>query len=196
MDSRIFPGVGPGVFCPGPSLVRVVHPGRAIMHSLILGITDTGKTTLAFKLAKIYKGRGTPVIVLDPDIRKEWQADYITDDPDAYLAVCKVNQGAALFIDESGQTVGRYSGAMSWLATNSRKWGHKAHFISQRATQLDILMRTQCSNLFLFKQSVNDSKILAAEFVCPGLMGACYLKKGEYLAKLGVDKELKRGRAW
>jgi len=166
------------------------------LHCLILGITDTGKTTLAFKLAACYKRRGTPVIVLDPDMRKDWNADFITDDPDKFLEVCKINQSAALFIDESGQTIGRYAGSMAWVATNSRKWGHKAHFISQRATQLDILMRTQCSNLFLFKQGVNDSKILAAEFVCPELMSACNLKKGEYLAKLGVDNEIKRGRAW
>ena len=166
------------------------------MHCLILGITDTGKTTLAFKLAGRYRLRGTPIIVLDPDLRQEWQADFITDDPEKFLQVCKMNQGAALFIDESGQTIGRYAGSMSWVATNSRKWGHKAHFISQRATQLDLTMRTQCSNLFLFKQSINDSKILSGEFVCPGLMEACNLKKGEYLAKMGVDKDLRKGRAW
>lgn len=166
------------------------------MHVLILGITETGKTTLAFKLAAKYKAKGTPVIVLDPDMRKEWNADYITDDPEKFLAVCKANESAALFIDESGQTIGRYAGPMQWVATNSRKWGHKAHFISQRATQLDVLMRTQCSNIFLFKQSVKDSKILADEFVCPKLVHSCNLKKGEYLMKVGVDGEILKGKAW
>ncbi len=166
------------------------------MHVLILGITETGKTTLAFKLAAKYKLKGTRILVLDPDMRKDWNADFITDDPEKFLQVCKLNQSAALFIDESGQTIGRYAGPMQWVATNSRKWGHKAHFISQRATQLDVLMRTQCSNIFLFKQSVNDSKILAAEFVCPELLGACNLKKGEFLMKAGVDGEVKKGRAW
>lgn len=166
------------------------------MHVLILGITETGKTTLAFKLARMHKEAGHAVIVLDPDMRKEWNADFITDDPEKFLQVCKINMSAALFIDESGQTIGRYAGPMQWVATNSRKWGHKAHFISQRATQLDVLMRTQCSNIFLFKQSVSDSKILAAEFVCPALMEACNLKKGEYLMKVGVDGEVKKGRAW
>lgn len=166
------------------------------MHILILGITETGKTTLAFKIAAKYKQNGTRVIVLDPDKRKEWNADFITDEPDTFLAVCKANQSAALFIDESGQTIGRYAGPMQWVATNSRKWGHKAHFISQRATQLDVLMRTQCSSIFLFKQSVRDAKILADEFVCPKLIHSCNLKKGEYLAKIGVDGEIYKGRAW
>lgn len=166
------------------------------MHVLILGITETGKTTLAFKIAGDYRKQSTDVIVLDPDMRKDWNASFITDDPDKFLAVCKLNQSAALFIDESGQTIGRYAGPMQWVATNSRKWGHRAYFISQRATQLDPLMRTQCSNLFLFKQSVKDSKILADEFVCPQLIHACNLKKGEYIAKIGVDGKVIKGKAW
>jgi hypothetical protein len=84
---------------------------------------------------------------------------------------------------------------MTWLATNSRKWGHKAHFISQRATQLDKNIRTQCSSLFLFQQSVSDCKILSSEFN-RDFMGACDLKKGEYLAKIGVDGTVYKGKAW
>lgn len=166
------------------------------MHVLILGITATGKTTLAFKMAAKYKAGNIPVIVLDPDLRKDWDADFITDEPERFLEVCKANTSAALFIDESGQTIGRYAGPMQWVATNSRKWGHKAHFISQRATQLDVLMRTQCSSIFLFKQSVRDAKILSDEFVCPELIHSHALKKGEYLAKIGVDGQVHKGKAW
>jgi len=169
-------------------------------HVLILGITSTGKTTLAIKLARMYKQRGTPRLILDPDLRKEWEIekdhDFITDDPEKFLAVCKANQSCALFIDESGQTIGRYSGEMQWVATNSRKWGHKAHFITQRATQLDPTVRCQCTSIFLFKQSLDDSKILSREFVADDLKESCNLQKGEYLAKLGVDSPVYKGRAW
>lgn len=166
------------------------------MHVLILGITDTGKTTLAFKLAASYKRKGNLILVLDPDKRKEWNADFITDDPEIFLKYCKANTNCALFIDESGLTVGRYSGAMQWLATNSRKWGHKAHFITQRATQLDTNVRSQCTALFLFKQSPQDSKVLAQEFVCDEFRLAHKLKKGEYLVKAGIDEEIKKSKAW
>ena len=179
-------------------------------HVLILGITSTGKTTLATKkLAPFYKSQGTSLIVLDPDLRSDWgvpKADpnkevdttsgVMTDDPDLFLEIAKSNQECALFIDESGQTIGRYSGQMAWVATNSRKWGHKAHFITQRATQLDPTIRAQCTSIFLFKQSVDDAKILSREFVAPALMESCNLKKGEYLAKLGIDKPVYRGKAW
>jgi hypothetical protein len=166
------------------------------MHVLILGITDTGKTTLAFKIAAMQKAQGRKVLVLDPDIRSAWNADFITDDPEYYLATVKLNKSCALFIDEGGQMIGRYAGAMQWLATNSRKWGHKAHFIAQRATQLDKTIRTQCTNLFLFKQSVGDCKVLSDEFVCHSLMSAYSLKKGEFFCKCGVDGEMKKGKAW
>lgn len=166
------------------------------MHVLILGITSTGKTTLAFKLAKLYKSKGTPVLVLDPDKRREWDADFITDDPEKYLATVKLNKKCALFVDESGMMIGRYSGAMAWLATNSRKWGHKAHFITQRATQIDPNVRCQCTNIFLFKQSVADSKILSCDFVAEELKGAHNLKTGEYFGKIGVDGAIYKAKAW
>lgn len=170
------------------------------MHNLILGITGTGKTTLAFTLARYSKENGYPRIILDPDLRSEWQAekdyDFITSDPSKFLAFAQQNKSCSLFIDEAGQTIGRYSGEMMWVATNSRKWGHKAYFISQRATQLDPTVRTQCTGIYLFQQSVNDCKILANEFNRPQLMYACDLRKGEYLCKLDVDAPIKKGKAW
>lgn len=105
-----------------------------------------------------------------------------------------MNKSCALFIDESGQTIGRYAPEMEWLATQSRKWGHKAHFITQRASQISPTLRNQCTNLFLFKQSPTDSKILACDFVADELKNAHKLKQGEYLVKIGVDGEIKRCR--
>lgn len=166
------------------------------MHVLILGITETGKTTLAFRLAQAYRAQGINVLVLDPDKRKDWGATFITDDQEEFLRIAKLNTSCALFIDESGITMGRYCGPMEWLATNSRKFGHKAHFIAQRASQLPPIVRTQCTTIFLFKQSLMDSKILAAEFVADDLKQSCNLVKGEYLVKAGVDAPVKRGKLW
>lgn len=166
------------------------------MHALILGITQSGKTTLAFKIAAMYKAKGTPVLVLDPDLRKAWNADYITDDPDKFLQAAKMNKSCAIFVDESGQMIGRYAPQMEWLATQSRKWGHKAHFITQRASQISPTLRNQCTNIFLFKQSPTDSKILACDFVCDELKSAHLLSTGEYLGKIGVDGKVFKSRAF
>jgi hypothetical protein len=166
------------------------------MHVLILGITQSGKTTLAFRLAAMYKRKGWGVLVLDPDMRKEWNADFMTDEPETFLKWVKANKSCAVFVDESGLMIGRYSGTMAWLATNSRKWGHRSHFIAQRATQIDPLIRNQCTKVFLFKQSVVDSKILASEYVCEELKNANNLKAGEYYAKTGIDERVYKSSLW
>jgi DNA helicase HerA-like ATPase len=166
------------------------------MHVLILGITGTGKTTLAFRLAAEYRQNNINVLVLDPDLRTGWNADFITDNPETFLEVVKVNKSCALFIDESGQMIGRYSREMAWLATNARKWGHKSHFITQRASQLDPTIRNQCTSIFLFKQSLDDTKNLVNEFCSNDLEQAHTLRIGEYLGKIGVDGEVFKSRAW
>jgi len=166
------------------------------MHVLILGITQTGKTTLAFKLAKRYRQNNINVLVLDPDKRSGWEADFLTDNPEEYLDVVKVNKSCALFIDESGEMIGRYAKEMAWLATNSRKWGHKAHFITQRASQLDPTVRNQCTTIFLFKQSLSDTKDLANEFCSEDLELAHTLNQGEYLCKIGVDGKVFKSNAF
>lgn len=76
---------------------------------------------------------------------------------------------------------------MQKLATSSRNLGHNVHFICQRPKQLDINMRTQCENIFVFRLSLYDVKELSREYVAGDLLYAPQLRKGEYLAKIGVD---------
>ncbi len=170
------------------------------MHGLILGITGCGKTSQGFRLARNYKAINRRRIILDPDKRQKWEIvpehDFLTDDPELFLAVCQKNINCALFVDESGQMIGHYDKQLFWLATQSRKWGHCAWFISQRAAQISPTIRGQCQRLFLFQQSIMDCKILAVDFNRPELLQATELRKGEYLARLGVDAKVYKGKVW
>lgn len=123
-------------------------------------------------------------------LSENWQANYITDNPDEFLQVVFENVNCAVFVDESAETIGRYAGTMQKLATSSRNLGHNVHFICQRPKQLDINMRTQCENIFVFKLSLYDTKELAREYVSNDLLYAPQLLKGEYLAKIGVDGDV------
>ena len=163
-------------------------------HTLVLGITGTGKTLLSQRMARAYKAKGIPVLVLDPFQSANWQADYITDIPDEFMNTVFNRTSCAVFIDEGGDMIGRWGGVMNQLATRSRHYGHNVHFICQRAKMIDISVRTQCVHLFLFKQSLYDSKELGNDFVSDELLQASDLKAGEFLAKLGVDSQVKRGR--
>lgn len=117
--------------------------------------------------------------MLDPLNDPEWEADYQTDDNEEFLNVMYQNRSCALFIDESGQSIGRYAQEMAACATQSRHFGHKAYFISQRAVQLDRTVRDQCTTLFVFRVGHNDAKVLAEEFGYEELKEAHKLKKGE-----------------
>jgi hypothetical protein len=139
----------------------------------------SGKTTLATKLAATHKNKGRGVLVLDPLLDPAWGADFCTFDPDLYIDTVYKSRSCALFVDESGETIGRYGGVMETLATRSRHFGHKAHFLCQRATQISKTMRAQCSEAYIFNLCLDDGIDLAREFNAPILREVHTLKQGE-----------------
>lgn len=150
-------------------------------HTLILGMTESGKTTLGKRLSGGYGAHRIPRIVLDPLCDPGWQADYQTSAPEDFLSVLWRSQSCAVFIDEAGDSVGRYDVAMQQCATRARHWGHNVHFLCQRATQVAVIVRDQCSHLFLFRVSAKDADILAAEWSAPDLAMASSLERGEFI---------------
>jgi DNA helicase HerA-like ATPase len=164
-------------------------------HTIILGITETGKTTLARKIAGRYKAQGIPVLVLDPYGSRKWNANYLSEYPKTFCQVVRNSRSCALFVDECGHWVDQgFEADLKWLATNSRHFGHNCHFISQRATQISPTIRAQCSNIFLFRQSFTDTRDLARDFASDDLMQAHTLLKGEYLGKVDVDGKVYKAR--
>jgi hypothetical protein len=149
-------------------------------HVLLLGMTLSGKTHKAKALSHDYKNAGVGVLVLDPLRDPGWSADFITDDPDEFLNVYWNSRGCMAFMDEGGESVGRYDVTMQKTATRGRHWGHTNHYIAQRATQLAPLVRDQCTRLFLFCSSTKDGEVLAREWNRPELEGCSQLKQGEY----------------
>lgn len=147
-----------------------------------MGTTGCGKSTLAKRLAIQFKKQGKAVLVLDPIGDSDWQADFITDDKNEFLKVAKASKNCILIVDESAGVVGRYDVEMEWLGTKARHWGHSTFFIAQRTQQINPTVRNQCSNLYLFQVSGNDSDILAEEF------NQDILKEAKSLPKLSFIK--------
>ena len=127
-------------------------------------MTGSGKSHLSKVLAHKFRDSGKGVLVLDPMHDAGWDCDFKTADKDEFLEVVKLNKECALFIDESGQEIGRYNQEMFFLATQARHWGHTSYFISQRAQSVNKTVRDQCSTLYAFRQSKSDADILAGEF--------------------------------
>lgn len=148
-------------------------------------MTESGKTTLAKELAKRLKASNRPVIVLDP-MHDEWSCDFRTDDQAEFLNLFwspewkNRDMGAHVFIDESGDAIGRYNTLMNQTATRGRHWGHSCYFLTQRGAQLSPTVRDQCSHLFLFVSGLKDCKIHAEEWNKPELVEAANLPQGDY----------------
>jgi hypothetical protein len=126
----------------------------------------SGKTTLARKLALGYRETGIKSLCLDPIGDPKWAevVDYLTADPTEFRQVVQSSRSCAIFIDESGEVIGRYNADFFFLATRARHSGHRSHFITQRPAQLSPTVRDQCSKMFLFGCSFSDSKILSDEW--------------------------------
>lgn len=181
-------------------------------HSLILGMTESGKTTLGVRLAHAYYGGEWGVLVLDPLCDPRWRPPqddvlenqrrkltgaqfYQTADPDEFLKVFWQSRSCMVFIDESGDAVGRYNIAMQETATKGRHWGHCVHFLSQRGAQINRTVRDQCSHLFLFTTAREDAKIHSIEWNQPRLLEASTLPQGAYLHTTRYG-EIERGNAF
>lgn len=143
----------------------------------------SGKTTFAAKKAIALQNNGVSCIVLDPLADQRWKGAscFVTADREKFLEVVWNSRSCAIFVDEAGREIGKYSDTMNELATMGRHFGHKCHFITQRSKQLSPHLRDQCSELAIFKQSLADTRDLANEFVEEKINEAHTLQKGEFI---------------
>lgn len=119
-------------------------------HNLVVGMTESGKTSLAKLYCDGFKKSGIKTMVLDPVHDTGWNADFQTHDPEMFLKVVKSERNCMIFVDESGSAIGRYNSEMEWLATTSRHLGHSCWFIMQDATQVAPIIRGNCTKAFVF----------------------------------------------
>lgn len=137
-------------------------------HAAIIGMTKGGKTTVAVELAHDFRRRGFHVLVLDRWKQRHWPASFITDSLETFLRVAQRSERCALFVEESGN-FGR-DPTFEWIVTQSRQWGHVAHYLSQYHTQVPPIVRANVERLFLFKCGLRGAKEWAEEFARPELV--------------------------
>lgn len=164
-------------------------------HSLILGQTESGKTTLAKQFAAQFHAQGKGVAILDPMNDPGWTCDFRTADPDLFMQFFRDNTSCYLIVDESGKAMGKYDTEMEQLATVGRHFGHSCLFLSQRGAQINTTVRAQCSHLFLFNSCALDCKVLANDFNAPEIMQAVSLPRGAFFHKARFGP-LERGKVF
>lgn len=156
-------------------------------RALILGNSETGKSTLAKYLAAELMREGLNVGVLDilaseddAQAGAEWGGAYVTSDPDLFHKLFWETENFVWFIDEGGEVAGRGNDAMKWTATRGRHLGHSCYYIAHRLNVLDATLRAQCPRLYVFAVSMTDARDLADQFGAPELKEAPFLPVGQF----------------
>lgn len=154
-------------------------------NGLILGRSQYGKTTLAKKLAEQFKASGRRVLVYDI-LLDDWTADYVTDNREEFLEIFWGSFDLICFVDEGGETANKKEKDIVWTATRGRHqvgaqgYGNATYYLCHRLNLLDVTLRAQCPELFLFASRYDDAKDLANEYGAKELIEAPSLQPGEF----------------
>jgi len=179
------------------------------MHSLIIGRTRTGKTSLALELGSEARLAGIEVLGFNPlaqagftrrNERGQVACDWETDDAEDFLDEVAIRCGddprmRFLIIDEAQDFFPRAGGAERlWLATQGRHDGLNLIIVTQRAVAIHPTVQAQCSTVYAFACSLKDAQFAANEFGAAELAAAPELPPGRFLKR--TPDGLTRGRLW
>lgn len=172
------------------------------MHTLICGVTMSGKTTLAHKLARFLSEKGQRIIVYDPVGTKtaagHWPASAIVFDNEDeffdYLVRDDVNH-AHVFIDESGDLFNLSRRENLWLPTRGRHFGFSLYFICQRPKMIAPSVRNQCGYAYVFRLMQDDMRMIGGDYGFNDL-DKISLDTGDFLALRSGTSQYTRGNVF
>ena len=152
------------------------------MHSLIVGISESGKSHLAKCLARKSIQAGRPALVVNPLNESGW-CGYITTRPERALVFAQQHlRGANIFLDEAGDymTNLREHRPFQWFLRQARHRGHSTFIITQQAQLVIRPARNQVSRLYAFAQARDDAELLAREWNKPQLRALPNMNQYEF----------------
>lgn len=156
------------------------------MHSLICGVTESGKTTLAKAISSRLRKKGHKVLVYDPVYSathsRPWgNGCVIYTEPEIYFEALthRRNFGSHLFIDESGELFSQSNRDRFWLLTRGRHLGYSVNLIAQRPKMIAPTVRTQCATAYVFRLAADDLDEVGRDF--GHKLSHEVLDKGDYL---------------
>ena len=172
------------------------------MHTLICGVTMSGKTTLAHKFAHELASQGQAIIVFDPVMTPTaagtWPESALLFDDETeffnYLVKEEVNK-AHVFIDESGDVFNLTKPWNFWLLTRGRHFGFSVFLIAQRPKMLAPTVRNQCGRAYVFRLARDDLKEIAADFGFSDLQ-KINLDKGDFLLLNSGSAQYQKGNVF
>lgn len=162
-------------------------------HKLIVGGTETGKSTLARSMEADAFKRGIVPVIYDPTLNPAWKSELVTDDEYEFFFMLNAQfekGGSILAIVDEADTIMSMSHRHNWwLFMRGRHYGIEAIAITQRPTNIAPSVRGNTSELFAFRIPKSDALALADDFAADGINKAAELAQGEFLRAYWKDRK-------
>ena len=145
---------------------------------LIVGVSESGKTTLANRLIK---DSPYPVYVRDP-LRSQWSRNDGFFETEAELRKLHVTGApCVVVVDEANDFFTKSTPENMWIFTRGRHMGMLPIAITHYVKMLQPVVRDQATDLYVFESSIQTAALLAEMYNQPALEDAPNLRQGEYL---------------
>jgi hypothetical protein len=164
---------------------------------LIVGASESGKSSLARRLTV---DAGLPFLVYDP-LESEWDgAQFITPDFELYKTELEKMKGFphVAVVDEAGDVFSVAQRENHWLFTRGRHHAMLPIAIAQRMTMIAPNVRTNATDLYLFRSAKPECETLAVDYAEEGLLEGATLNQGEFLHSRWENgkKHLTKHKLW
>jgi hypothetical protein len=181
------------------------------MHTLICGMTESGKSTLAKELGSELRLARHEVLALNPtgeagyarmDRWGRCAAEWESESPTAFAREVhrrlSKNRRAPLYliVDEGHEFFTRAESEHNWIGTRGRHLGLNIICITQGPSQMNPTVRGQCGRLYLFACSLTEGSFLADNYGDRDLEAASKLPAGAYYRKIRGKPGLDKGRVF
>lgn len=143
---------------------------------LIVGVSESGKTTLANKLIA---ETVLPVFVRDP-VQCAWTKNNGFFDTSDQLKKLLNGKPALVVVDEASDFFGTSQRDNHWIFSRGRHYGIIPIAIAQRIKMVVPAVREQATDLYVFESSLEASQLLAEAYNSPILLDAVELNQGEF----------------
>lgn len=141
------------------------------MHHLIVGVTKTGKTTLARHFARELLRHKKKVAVYDPmgtdTLGGDWgEKARVFNDLEKFLEFIHSDEATNyhVFVDEAHHLFGHSHTDNFWMLTQGRHYGLYFYLMTQRPKKVHPDARTNCERAYLFRLAQDDAKEIGADY--------------------------------
>lgn len=148
-------------------------------HTLVIGVTESGKSTYCKFLCEALTRKGNHTCVLNPFGETDWHCDAQSPDPDTVMAYCHSLGKRSVFLDEAGDSLAREP-RFDWFTSGSRHKGNSVYVISQRCNDLTPRLRNNCTELVVFSCEADDAGFLAKKYRDKRIVAAAKFRPGQF----------------